>query len=523
MNKNILYLLIWIVCVSILACLYYIADPISPNNTGSWYYIEQLVKSAIMLIAAWLTSRFTVIVFFKPIEKRRQKPLPKIVKDLSIFIIFAAVMMFILLVIYNKDIGWFVVTLGSSTALLGYINQDIVKDCFSGIIFDVQRSMEVGDWIVTPSGDIGKVIRIGMLDTDVQTPDGVVTTIFNSTLRKDIFTNRSKPNPDFWLRIPVSLAQDIDIRRATRLLQSAAMSTEGIWKQMATVLVSEANGGNIVYDVRVRVPNYGDFCKVRHNAITAITQKLAQHGISYAEDGGVQTVIMQEASETPTTTTALDVINLVSLFTGCTDSEKKEIAKFMTPREYSPNEVIIEEKSFGATMYFIAEGVVEVSLALEQQKSDDKDEPKKQDDHKNKKPGKTVKKSEKRGKIKAKDDKEATKDIAIPQEEKDLPALRCHICYIANNSFFGENGVLYDSPRNARVSAYSDTLIYELTKESLIKIVKKNPVILEKITDVIVARTQEREAIKEKEENALNKKDDMKSKFLTAFKKFLGL
>ncbi|MDR3285498.1 MAG: mechanosensitive ion channel [Holosporales bacterium] len=513
MSKQIVYFLVWICCIGLLSAFYFFADPISPNNTGLSYQIEQVVKSIIMVIVGLITARFIVITFLKPIEKKRSKPLPKIVKDLLMVIVFAAVAMYVLLVIYDKNISWLFTTIGSAVLLLGYVAQDTAKDVIAGVIIDVKRIFEVGDWIKKPDGEIAKVVRIGLLDTEVQTPDGIVTSIFNSAITKEVFTNISRPTPDFWLKLSIALAQDLPVKRAARLLQAAAMSAEGVWKQQVSVFASEAAGGNVIYDVRYKIGSYSELIKVRHNVINAITTRLAQYGLAIAEDGGVQTIIQKEPEPVPhEMATALDVVNFVSLFTECTLQQKKEIAKFLTPREYAPGEIIIEEKSFGATMHFIAEGVVEVSVSVTPPKEE------KVEEEKRKIGGKKIKKAKKSKKVKK--DEEKPKE----EEKKEEPEIvRCHICYISNNSFFGENGVLYDSPRNARVSAYSNTLLYELTKDSLVKIVTKNPEILEKITDVIVARTAEREAIKEDKMNSLKKVEDTKSKFLAAFKKFLGI
>ncbi|MDR0625407.1 MAG: mechanosensitive ion channel family protein [Holosporales bacterium] len=492
MSKNLVYTIVWLICAALLTGSYFLADPISVSNTGVSYQIEQVVKSLIVLIFGWLTSRFVMIAFLSPLEKKRGAPLPKIVKDLTVIVIFVSVAMFVLLVIYDQSVTWLAVTL--SPAMLGLVmaEKEKINDCVAGLIIDLKKSFEVGDWIKVPGGDTAKVVKIGLLETQVQAPDGITTTIYNGALVKEIFTNLSKPSPDFTAKLSVCLEQGIPVKRAARLLQAAAMSAEGVFKQQVSVFASEAAGGNVLYDIRYRVSCFGEALKVRHNVIASVTKRLAQYGLCIAEDGGIQTVIQKEASPPPhEVSTAGDVVDFISLFSECTPEEKLEITRFLTPREYAPGEVIIEEKSFGATMYFIAEGVVEVSVKLTPKAK----EPKKEGEDADAKEG----------------------------EEEPVKETRCHICYISNNSFFGENGVLYDSPRNAQVSAYTETLLYELTKDSLIMIVKQHPSILEKITDVIVARTQERESIKEKEKNAMNKTKDTKSAFLAAFKKFLGV
>jgi small-conductance mechanosensitive channel len=479
------------------------------------YQIEQVVKSIIVLIFGWITSRFVSIAFLAPLEKKRGMPLPKIVRDLAAIIIFVSAAMFVLLVIYDQSVTWLAVTLSPAMLGLAMAEKDKINDCVAGLIIDLKKSFEVGDWIKTPSGEFAKVVKMGLLETQVQAPDGVMTTIYNGALVKEVFTNISKPCPDFWVKLSVSLSQEVPVKRAARLLMAAAMSADGVWKQQVSVWSSEAVGGNVLYDIRYKVSCFGDTCRVRHNVISAITTRLAQHGLCIAEDGGIQTVIQKAPPPEPhEIATAMDVVNFITLFAGCTDEEKDEITRFLTAREYAAGEVIIEEKSIGATMYFIAEGVVEVSVKLSPKDLAAPSQKKK--DHLEI-PYRKAQKDKNANETKQEDE---SREVAAAA---DSPQNRCHICYIATNSFFGENGVLYDSPRNARVSAFTETLLYELTKDSLVKIVKRHPSILEKITDVIVARTQERESIKEKEKNSRQKASNPKSEFLAAFKKFLGV
>ena len=112
--------------------------------------------------------------------------------------------------------------------------------------------------------------------------------------------------------------------------------------------------------------------------------------------------------------------------------------------------------------------------------------------------------------------------VLVKSENEDEEPVRTHLTYLSNNSFFGENGVLYDSPRNAQISAYSNVILYELTKTDLRNIIKNIPGILEKITDIIFARSQEREkTIEDVNEEISNK--NLKSEFIAAFKKFLDI
>jgi CRP-like cAMP-binding protein len=138
--------------------------------------------------------------------------------------------------------------------------------------------------------------------------------------------------------------------------------------------------------------------------------------------------------------------------------------------------VIIAEKSKGDTMFFLAEGVVEVSI-----------------------------------------------QIPASTKKNENTTIKKHITYLMTNDFFGEAGVLHDSPRNATVSAHTDVIIYELHRNSIKEIILASPEVAVKISEAIIIRRQETADIANKTMLSLQEKEKLTSEFAGALLTFLGI
>ena len=472
-KKSLLYLAVCIIGVLIFSAFYFFAEPISQDNTGYLYQIEQGVKSLMVILMGLFVSRFISLAILKPIEKNRGHPVPKILKDFINFIIIIIASFFILSTVYEKGSGWFATTLASAIALFAYIEKELIKDFIAGIISDFNRSVEVGDWLELPNGKIVNVIKKGTFEVETKTIEDIVIIIGNHALASSNLINFSKPTPSFWGNFFISLDQSIPVKRAYRILQAGAMNAKGVLDKQVKIFANEPVDGGITYEVKFLVENYGIFNRTRHNVIESVIKLLDFYGIQISESSGVYRIIESKETFVDEIIKPSNIIKSISLFSNCTTEEQIEVSKFFKLKTFEESEIIIQENSYGESMYFIAEGVVDVS-------------------------------------------------VLVKSENEDEEPVRTHLTYLSNNSFFGENGVLYDSPRNAQISAYSNVILYELTKTDLRNIIKNIPGILEKITDIIFARSQEREkTIEDVNEEISNK--NLKSEFIAAFKKFLDI
>lgn len=120
----------------------------------------------------------------------------------------------------------------SSTALLvgiGFGLQDTFKDFLSGIILLFEASVGVND--VVQIGDlIGKVNRIGIRTTEVQTRDGIMVIVPNARLTSDNIINWSHGNRIARFGIEVGVAYGSDVPKVIEILASCAEEHDKVLK-----------------------------------------------------------------------------------------------------------------------------------------------------------------------------------------------------------------------------------------------------------------------------------------------------
>lgn len=476
--KSLSYLFIGIACIILLLFLYSAADPISAQNVGFSYQVEQAIKSLIIILLAWVITRFVSIFCWDPMETKRGKPVSRIVKDAVMIIVYAIAAIFILAVIYGKDATAIWASLATVGAPLALASVDFIKDCIAGIILDFTGNFKTGDWIKLPNGVNAKVHNVKLRETEFKLINETSIVLSNSKLLNYDIVNYNDSEEGYWGDVSVTLDRSIPVDRAKRLLQAAAASAPEVFKKQAKVVAKEVSNGCVVYKVLYKIPNFSLRSVVLHNVIQAIMKHLQDHNLNIAEttsrvyQGDDSLDVLNKIHQT----SPFDTLQLSPLFTECSPDDIKKIAQVLKMKLYKPGEIIIAEKSTGSTMYFIAEGIVEISIQV----------------------------------------------LDETQEETSI-SVKKHITYLATNDFFGEGGVLHNSPRNATVSAHTDVIAYELSKDDLKHILQELPDVTLKISEAMIMRRQETSDIAHKVKLSLQEKKKLTSDFANALKNFLGL
>lgn len=490
-------------CIALLILLYRFADPISAENVGFAYRVEQAVKAAIMAALGWIVWRFIAILWWDPWEKKHGKPMSRIIKDVALVFLILVDVIMILAVVYGQNPTGILISLGQMWTVVGgtliLACKDIVQDCVSGIILDFTGGYKVGDWIQLPNGTNAQVKAIHLRDTEFSLINGMTITLGNNEVFSKGLLNYNDADDGMWCDIRVTLSAAVPVDRARRILQAATASAPGVYNKEAKVMAKEAAGGCVTYMILYKVAGFAQKNPALHGVIQSLMKHLQDHNLTIAT-GAIKTYVGSEESEARDTkvlqtrqTEAVTMLRLSPLFAGCTDEEIEGIAPVFKMRVYRQGDIILAEKTRGSTMYFVAEGVVEISIQIVDETADDN----------------------------ASGSNEAKDKAAEPLREERF--IRKHITFLATNDFFGEGGVMNNAPRNATVSAHTDVVAYELTRDDLRQILKERPAMLLKISEAMVARRQETADIANATLLDLQERRKMTNEFASALKTFLGL
>lgn len=479
-KKKFAFLAVALLGTLALIALYHFADPISPDNTGTAYQIEQAVKAVIVALLAWLSVRFVDLFYWQPLERRRGRPVSRLLQDIVLLAILAVAALFILMGIYGKSISGVGGLLYMGLGGFGYIAKDILADYISGLVLDFADNYKEGDWIRLANGTVAQVVDIKLRETTLKLANDTIIHINNSDMLKGNIINYNDSENGYWGEVVVTLDRSIPVARAKRLLQAAAAAAPQVAQKQAKVLAREATDGGVIYRVMFKIPEFAQTITVQHNVIQSLMSHLIDHNLNISAPSTYVYNWNEELDEPSTIamTPAYEALRLSPLFAECSKSDLQKIARVVRMRKYAPGEIIIAEKTRGTTMYFLAEGVVEISIQVK---------------------------------------------VADEDQEGAEVLTKKHITFLTTNDFFGEGGVLYDSPRNATCSAYTETVLYELGRNDLKKVLKELPDVVVKISEAMVARRQETSDIASKAEHSLKERKKLTDEFAAALRSFLGL
>ncbi len=172
--------------------------------------------------------------------------------------------------------------LAGSAALMvgvGLGLQQTFNDFFSGILLLLEGTVEVGD-ILEVSGSVGRVERIGLRTSKIQTRDGIDLITPNSKLVGDNVVNWSHNNNPTRFQVAVGVAYSSDVNLVTRLIVDAANQNNKVL-QSPSPSVQFTGFGDSALDFNLLFHSY-EFWRiemVKSELRYAIVQAFREHDI----------------------------------------------------------------------------------------------------------------------------------------------------------------------------------------------------------------------------------------------------
>lgn len=131
---------------------------------------------------------------------------------------------------FNLDLTSIAVVFTALSVGIGFGLQYIAADIASGFILLFERPIRVGDRI-TIEGDEGDIQSINLRTTTVITNNRIAIIVPNSKLVSQRVVNWSYGDPRARIPIPVSVADDSDVKLVTETLLEAARGVENVLEQ----------------------------------------------------------------------------------------------------------------------------------------------------------------------------------------------------------------------------------------------------------------------------------------------------
>jgi len=148
------------------------------------------------------------------------------------------------------DLTAFAVVASALGVGIGFGLQNIISNFISGLIIMLERPIQVGDRIEL-GGVEGVVHGIGARRTTVVTPDSTTILVPNQRFITDNVTNYVFLHRQVRLRVPVTVAHNVDVRQVERLLLDAAKGAEVNAEPKPQVALTSLGGATIGFELWV--------------------------------------------------------------------------------------------------------------------------------------------------------------------------------------------------------------------------------------------------------------------------------
>ena len=406
-------------------------------------FVLTFFKVLLLLAGGWLFNRLLSVLFWDIlIQKITHVPPPKLLIQLSSIFVLILTLSVIAHFVFNEPLTTIIAAAGGLGFVLGFALQGLILDIFSGLAIQMDRPFKVGDFINCHNrfGEtlIGRVEETTWRTTRLWTTDRNLVFVPNSYITKTILTNYSLPQSTARFELDYTLDFSIPSDRAMRILNAALLESIGpkglLSSPRPKTIFTGVNSDGAVYKLKYFInPVEVSPPKARNIINTNVMHHLSYAGITPSYDR--QDIFYDKMPRQKSWENKKDRINLlhnVDLFQEFPDDLLAAITESFNLKKIKAEETLINQGDEGESLFVLVEGLLEVSIQLEGEKK--------------------------------------------------------HLTLLRPGSFLGEMALLTGEKRSADVTSSIDSLVGELTKQSIMSLAEENPEILEKMTTVVAKR-----------------------------------
>ncbi len=243
--------------------------------------VEKIIYISIIIVSASIIAKAiaTGISRFGKEAGISKDIISLINKAVTYFIAFTGFVL--ILQVFKFDISTFVASFGIMGLVIGIGAQAVISNFISGILIMIEKPFTTGDFIeITELQGIVEDIRLR--STSMKTVDGRWITVPNSTFTSSAVVNYSRTG-GILVKIPISFAADIDIKKVSQIMSQVARNTYGVRPYHIEVLVTgitqSLSSWNIQIELRFWVSQILDKDMVVSNVTGRIKEELAKEKI----------------------------------------------------------------------------------------------------------------------------------------------------------------------------------------------------------------------------------------------------
>ncbi len=376
--------------------------------------------------------------------RRGRVPPPGILRDIVSAVFAALVLVLLLRSILGVDATALVATSAALSIVLGLALQETLSNLFAGLALMVERPFEPGDWV--RFGDrIGRVTEVSWRAVKLQLirqEDYLV--VPNSVVAKSEIVNLSQPTPLHGQSVDVGVVYTESPSRVSRALADAALEVEGVLREPPPrAIVVRFDHYAVLYRLTYWIQDFARVLDIEGQVLAHIWYAFRRHGIRIpfpTSDVRWRDAAVTEAAEQRAELARVaGLLRSVDFLAALTQEEIDRLAGEARIAPFPPGMVVVRQGEAGDSLFVIAQGRVQVS-------------------------------------------------VAPPPGGPERP-----VAVIDEGDYFGEMSLLTGAPRSATCRTLEDTELLVLTKEALRPVLLGDPAAAERLSLAMAKRRVEHE------------------------------
>ncbi len=240
--------------------------------------VSRLIFAIIVLIAGFISVKFLVYVFRKGIQKTK---LPDLTTQFLAH--FLSILLYVIVILaflksLSFDVDSFVVGISAVIGLvLGLGMQDTLTNITAGVWVAAIRPIDSGEMVIV-NGQTGKVRSVGIMSTELLTPDNQLITIPNKLVWGSSIVNMTRM-PTRRASVDVGISYSSDIEKAIKIALDLMKGHPLVLPEPEPAVVTTELANSSV-NIQLRAwTNTGDFAAVKNNLTAGIFEAYRREGI----------------------------------------------------------------------------------------------------------------------------------------------------------------------------------------------------------------------------------------------------
>lgn len=402
------------------------------------------VLGAAIEIAWWFLAaqlfRRIVRVFLRLGSREPEATLAQEVLGAMIYVV---AVIAILTYVFNLPIKGLLATSGALAIVVGLALQSSLGDAFSGIVLNLERPYGVGDWIVVDGTVQGLVLETNWRTTHIRTSSNDLAIVPNSVIAKSKIVNCSQPTAVHSASVCVRLDRTLAPEEAQALLRDVLLGATGVVQAgEGGVMIKDISANSVSYELGFLVSDIRSVDVVKSEILRRAFNAASIAGSGFAPELGSGGHF--ENHDQPIGHRC--VLRAISLFDTLTEAERDGLLDRIVRRVHPAGSVVASGGTVMQVLVIVRRGVL---VAWEHD---------------------------------GRDSIEGTRFT---------PGL-----------YLGERGVLTGEPLGGNVTALTDAVTYEISKDALAPILKARPAVAEQLGEALELWEQSRQSVLKRHRDA---------------------